>query len=47
MKHDFLIAVMGGVMLGLAAVGYLYVNGRISGIIGLIACSGSLSKDAM
>ena len=37
MMHDFLIAFMGGVMLGLAAVGYLYVNGRIAGISGLIA----------
>ena len=34
--HDFLIAFIGGLMLGLSVVGYLYVNGRISGISGLI-----------
>jgi hypothetical protein len=34
--HDFLAAFLGGVMLGIAVVGYLYVNGRIAGISGLI-----------
>lgn len=35
--HPFLTAFIGGAMLGLAAVGYLYVHGRIAGISGLIA----------
>ena len=35
--HDFLISFIGGLMLGVAAVGYLYVNGRIAGISGIIA----------
>ena len=34
--HDFLIAFIGGLMLGLSVVGYLYVSGRIAGISGLI-----------
>lgn len=34
--RDFLIAFIGGLMLGLSVVGYLYVNGRIAGISGLI-----------
>lgn len=34
--HDFLIAFIGGLMLGLSVVGYLYVNGRVAGISGLI-----------
>ena len=34
--HDFLIAFIRGLMLGLSVVGYLYVNGRIAGISGLI-----------
>src|SRR5690606_11868080 len=34
--HEFLIAFIGGLMLGLSVVGYLYVNGRIAGISGLI-----------
>ncbi|MEQ1068891.1 YeeE/YedE family protein [Acinetobacter lwoffii] len=34
--YDFLIAFIGGLMLGLSVVGYLYVNGRIAGISGLI-----------
>ena len=34
--HDFLIAFIGGLMLGLSVVCYLYVNGRIAGISGLI-----------
>lgn len=35
--HDFIFSFIGGVLLGLAVVGYLYVNGRIAGISGLIA----------
>ncbi len=35
--HDFLLAFIGGLILGIAVVGYLYVNGRIAGISGLIA----------
>lgn len=34
--HDFLIAFLGGLLLGVAVVGYLYINGRIAGISGLI-----------
>ncbi|WP_441368147.1 YeeE/YedE family protein [Acinetobacter lwoffii] len=34
--HDFLIAFLGGLLLGVAVVGYLYVYGRIAGISGLI-----------
>jgi len=34
--HDFLLAFMGGALLGIAVTGYLYVNGRIAGISGLI-----------
>lgn len=30
--HDFLIAFLGGLLLGIAVVGYLYVHGRIAGI---------------
>lgn len=35
--HDFLSAFLGGMILGISVVGYLYVNGRIAGISGLIA----------
>ena len=35
--HDFLFAFLGGTLLGLSAVGYLHVNGRIAGVSGLIA----------
>ncbi len=35
--HDFLFAFMGGIPLGLSVVGYLYVNGCIAGVSGLIA----------
>ena len=35
--HDFLLAFLGGTLIGLAVVGYLYVNGRIAGMSGLIA----------
>src|SRR5690606_3923463 len=34
--HDFLIAFLGGLMLGISVVGYLYVHSRIAGISGLI-----------
>ena len=34
--HDFLMAFIGGAILGVAVVGYLYVHGRIAGISGLI-----------
>ena len=34
--HDFLIAFLGGLLLGVAVVGDLYVHGRIAGISGLI-----------
>ncbi|OTG76551.1 hypothetical protein B9T26_01715 [Acinetobacter sp. ANC 4169] len=35
--HDFLLAFLGGILLGISVVGYLYVNGRIAGVSGLIA----------
>ena len=35
--HPFMTAFLGGALLGLAVVGYLYVHGRIAGISGLIA----------
>jgi uncharacterized membrane protein YedE/YeeE len=35
--HDFLLAFLGGILLGLSVVGYRYVNGRIAGVSGLIA----------
>lgn len=35
--HDYLSAFLGGTLLGVSAVGYLYVHGRIAGISGLIA----------
>ena len=35
--HDFLYAFLGGLLLGVAVVGYLFVNGSIAGISGLIA----------
>lgn len=34
--HDFIWAFLGGTLLGLSAVGYLYVNGKIVGISGLV-----------
>lgn len=34
--HDFLIAFLGGLMLGVSVVGYLFIHGRIAGISGLI-----------
>ena len=35
--HDYLLALIGCGLLGLAVVGYLYVHGRIAGISGLLA----------
>lgn len=35
--YDYLISFMGGLLLGVAVVGYLYIHGRIAGISGLIA----------
>lgn len=34
--HAYLNAFLGGALLGVAVVGYLYVNGRIAGISGLV-----------
>lgn len=34
---DFLVAFLGGTLLGLSAVGFLYVHGRIVGISGFLA----------
>ncbi|NNP71732.1 hypothetical protein A7P53_04515 [Acinetobacter defluvii] len=34
--HAYLNAFLGGTLLGVAVVGYLYVNGRIAGISGLV-----------
>ncbi|MDC4301429.1 YeeE/YedE family protein [Acinetobacter baumannii] len=38
-------AFVGGLLLGVATVGYLYINGRIAGIIGLLAQFISPSRD--
>lgn len=35
--HDYLTAFIGGTLLGVSAIGYLWVNGRIAGISGLIS----------
>lgn len=34
--HDYVVALLGGALLGLSAVGYLYVHGRIAGVSGMI-----------
>jgi uncharacterized protein len=34
--HDFILAFLGGTLLGVSVVGYLYINGRIAGISGMI-----------
>ncbi|MGA8882522.1 MAG: YeeE/YedE family protein [Acinetobacter sp.] len=34
--HDFISAFLGGALLGLSAVGYLYVHGKIAGVSGLV-----------
>ena len=35
--HDFLLAFIGGLLLGIAVVGYLFINGRITGVSGMVA----------
>lgn len=35
--YEFLISFIGGLLLGIAVVGYLYVHGRVLGISGLLA----------
>lgn len=35
--HSILMALIGGGILGISVIGYLYVNGRIAGISGLLA----------
>ncbi|WP_109440757.1 YeeE/YedE family protein [Acinetobacter haemolyticus] len=35
--HSILMALIGGVILGVAVVGYLYINGRIAGVSGLLS----------
>ena len=35
--HDFAWSFIGGILLGIFAVGYLYTNGRIAGISGLVS----------
>ncbi|MEG2357493.1 YeeE/YedE family protein [Acinetobacter sp.] len=42
--HDFISAFLGGALLGLSAVGYLYVHGKIAGISGLV---GQLFKNQL
>lgn len=37
MMHDYSLAFIGGTLLGISVVGYLYVNGGIAGISGLLA----------
>ncbi|MFC6052580.1 hypothetical protein A6M14_08855 [Acinetobacter sp. Ac_877] len=37
--HEYLISFLGGTLLGISAVGYLYVHGHIAGISGLLAQS--------
>lgn len=34
--HDYVVALLGGGLLGLSAVGYLYVHGRIAGVSGML-----------
>ena len=35
--HDFAWSFIGGILLGISVVGYLYTNGRIAGISGLVS----------
>lgn len=35
--HEYLIAWLGGLLLGVAVVGYLYLHGRIAGVSGMLA----------
>ena len=37
MMSSILLALIGGGVLGIAVVGYLYINGRIAGMSGLLA----------
>lgn len=37
--HEYLISFLGGTLLGISAVGYLYVHGCIAGVSGLLAQS--------
>ena len=41
---DFLVAFLGGLMLGVSVVGYLLINGRIAGVSGLIFQSMTLKE---
>lgn len=34
--HEYIVAWLGGMLLGIATVGYLYVHGRIAGISGML-----------
>ena len=34
--HDFILAFMGGALIGIAIIGYLFVHGRTAGISGLV-----------
>ncbi|MFY5897417.1 YeeE/YedE family protein [Acinetobacter pittii] len=42
---NIVYALLGGLLLGIATVGYLYINGRIAGISGLLAQIINPSKD--
>lgn len=42
---NIVYAFLGGLLLGMATVGYLYINGRIAGISGLLAQIINPSKD--
>lgn len=42
---NIVYAFLGGLLLGIATVGYLYINGRIAGISGLLAQVINPSKD--
>lgn len=35
--HEWLLSFLGGLLLGCAAVGYLYLNGRIAGVSGILS----------
>ena len=35
--HDFAWSFIGGILLGISVVGYLYTNGRIAGMSGLVS----------
>ncbi|MGK3627152.1 YeeE/YedE family protein, partial [Acinetobacter sp. A11] len=42
---NIVYAFFGGLLLGIATVGYLYINGRIAGISGLLAQVINPTKD--